>query len=177
MKNKLQLVLLFLITFSLGSCVTFKKSKSKGALSYYESFFINDSTTQFHIKPIEIKEQEETILVDFTFRKSANIGSDVTMNFSVLSKKNIPLQKQIQLLANDSAFQIQNLKLLYKEKKKNQYHYRYNSTIAFENFIYLFKNPNWKMELDKILFAPTKKSEKKLNRINNDLIEFQLEMQ
>jgi len=172
MKTKLLKIILTLIFFSfLSSCITFKRNSTRKSKACYETFFINDSTMQYFIKPLEFKNSSK-INIDFTFRKYNKSFSDVTMNFSCIGfQKNIV--DTIYLMSNTIKYSIPVNKLMFKEMKKNIFTYRYNSITKFEILNDFFSSDNPQIQINENVYLPTKSTIKRKKQIEIQLFNFE----
>jgi len=172
MRNSLRYIVLFLFLTSLTSCITFKRNASKGSNSNYETFYINDSTMQYFIKPIEFINQNQ-VFIDFTFRKTKLTFSDVTMNFTFISQNKRNIEK-LDLICSKIRYSIAIKKMMYKETKNNKFIYRYNTIISFNELNDFLLSAEPIIEIDNEIMKSTKKTIKMLSRIKSDLFEFEL---
>ena len=69
------------------SCIGIKGSGKGGKYVSYETYFINDSTIQYFIKPLKFKNKDFIFEVDFTYREIHNEGDGVTSNFTIIHEK------------------------------------------------------------------------------------------
>lgn len=167
-----KIIFLLLLMFTMVSCITFKRSSTKGSNTYYETFYINDTTLQYFIKPIEFQNSSKFI-ADFTFRKSKQNISDITMNFSCVGKQKMEIDT-VYLISDNRTYSIPINKLLFKELQKNIYTYRYGTTITFNNFNDIFSSVNPKIQVNDNIYLPTKKTYKNINKIKIYLLDFEL---
>ena len=108
---------------------------------------------------------------DFTFKKISNRFSTVTMNFSVISNEDTPLELiQINSTERDS---IRKINLLFKEKKKSKYKYRYTSNISYMSLYDFFSQEHQIINYNNNILLPTVKSKKIINRLYNNLFRFE----
>ena len=84
-----------------------------------------------------------------------------------------PLQG-VKIQANEKEFSVQQPKLLFKEKHKEKYLYRYNSEIDFETLKSIFGAEGSKYLIHHLKFEAGKKTQKIIYRLNSDLINFQI---
>lgn len=175
MNKKLFLAVIPFFVFVQFSCISFKPAKSKGSLSHYQTYFVNDSVVQYFIKPLKFKaENNNELLVDFTFRHSSNTDISVTMNFSLLSDSDAGVLEELDVVMDSDSFEIYKPKLFFREKKKNNFHYRYSSTINLKQFVKFFGANKQTFNIRADRFVPSAKSSKVIQIINNDLVDFQL---
>ncbi len=171
-------VLFFVFIYSLvnvlfSACLPFNKKSSKNAKSYYETFFINDSTFQYFIKPIDFYGSGK-LTVDYSFRKIKRDYSHVTLNFSFISNKKNEITT-LQIVTDSAENSVYDIKLLFKEKQNDNYLYRYTSKINVTSVRKMFNAKECKIFINNIsLLTPTKKSKNKIKYINNNLFGFEL---
>jgi len=170
--NKIVSILLYFLVLIIisTSCIGIKMNASKNSKSYYETFHINDSVMQYFIKPMQFK-GKLNLKADFTFKKISNRFSTVTMNFSVISNEDTPLELiQINSTERDS---IRKINLLFKEKKKSKYKYRYTSNISYMSLYDFFSQEHQIINYNNNILLPTVKSKKIINRLYNNLFRFE----
>lgn len=172
MKLNKTYILFILFTVLFTTCRGFKSKATKGGKGYYTSFFIGQDTTQYFIEPIMFTKKEK-IEVDFTFRKLKNKFSPVTMNFSVFRKDNIQIDS-IYFVANGEKQSLDKKKILFKEKVKKYYKYRYSLQIPYKILEDFFSDENvfFVLEIQHIL--PQKKTKKIIKLLYRDLFNFEL---
>jgi len=173
MKSKKFHFLLLIVFFCSTSCISIRKGSTKGAELDYESFFINDSTTQYFIKPLDFIGDKQ-FSCDFTFRRSGSVNSETTMNFSCFSTFNQPIDT-VYLITSSNRYLIINSKLLYKERIEKSFHYRYSTTISFGQLKEFFQSPQQGVLIDQSYLKMKPATRKKINRIKTNLFEFELE--
>ena len=171
MNKSVSIFLCLLMCSTSISCISFKKNASKKSNSHYETFFINDSTMQYFIKPIDYKGQVD-IQLDFTFRKINTIFSDVKLNFSVFSDTPNPI-KSLNFYPNDS-INISNIELMFKEKRKKKYVYRYTTIVSYLSLKDFFSKKYIEVSYNDNTLTPTKKSKNIIEKLNADLFNFEL---
>lgn len=172
MHNKLKYIILCFFLANLVSCITFKRNSSKSGSTNYETFYINDSTMQYFIKPIEFTNQNH-VIVDFTFRKSKFLISDVTMNFSSISNNENNIE-ELDLFCNNITHLILINKMLYKEKNNNNFIRRYSTVIKYNQLSDFFLSTEMYLKVNNEIFKPSKKARNRINKIKTDLFEFEL---
>ena len=141
-----------------------------GIKSGYESFYINDSTDQYFIKPLDFI-GAVTLEADFTFRKVQNAFSDVVMNFTIVS--DVP-QKPGQLLLQTEAVSasVNSIKSIYSEKKKDDFVYRYTSLINYSVLRDFFLSENPLISYNEQVLFPSNKSARAISSLRSGLFEF-----
>ena len=154
------------------SCIGFKKNASNSSSVYYETFFINDSTLQYFIKPVTFKNKEK-VIVDFTFRKSKESFSNIVMNFSFFSKNKWNID-HIHLWSENGVVEIGEMKVLFKEKKNKEFVYRFSTMVNYEDLKEFFISENHRFIVNETYFYPVKSSNKKIKYLKDDLFEFVL---
>mgnify|MGYP006924391956 CR=1 FL=1 len=157
----------------LTSCAGTKGSGAKNnSMSLYESFFINDSTMQYFIGGLKFKE-EAKISVDFTLRVVNDRPKPVVMNFTILSE--VPLeQTKLQMRVSDQQWSVFDMSIMYREKQKKLYKYRYSSLVEFEKINLFFKAKERSFVLNEKVLTPKKKVVKQMELLGKDLFGFVL---
>lgn len=166
-------IILVFFALNFHSCIGMKKNASKKSKSYYETFYINDSTLQYFIKPIEFK-GNSAISIDFTFRKTNLEFSNVVVNFSIFSEKKLNIT-DFKLIADKKQYHLKQIDLLYKEKKKDKYIYRYTSELEYDKTETFFNSTISTINLTNSHLLPTNKSKKAIKLLKNDFFGFILE--
>lgn len=167
MYNKL---LIFLsVILCLASCVSVKPSTSKGASALFESFFVGEEGTQYFIKPMEFRNNKETLLVDFTFRYRNEVRDSVIVNFSILSEN---LIRNIDLLSiNNQTNNIlsTDINFLNSAVKGRVFTSRFTTKIHLSDLVKLFKSDSWEISVDSTTYKPIKRTKRSINRLNQNL--------
>jgi len=172
MCNNFKFIILCLFIANFISCVTFKRNATKSSNTNYETFYVNDSTMQYFIKPIGFINNNE-VLVDFTFRKTKSEFSEVTMNFSYLSQNKSNIEKLV-LICGNIRYSYPIKKTIYKETKNSKFIYRYNAIINFTDLHDFFLSADHSIEINNEILKPSAKVIKKINIIKANLFEFEL---
>jgi len=170
---KLYIVYLLCIIIIVSGCIGIKHKPTKGSDNDYISFFINDSTTQYFIKPLTFATDDSKIWIDLTFRKSGKILSVFTCNYSIALANQLK-SDNFEIQYNDKSIPFLKKQLLYKEVKKGKYEYRYSSELDAVNVLNLFENKYFSVKIDTLNFVPTRKTKSKMNKIQNNLFGFEI---
>lgn len=159
--------------FNPGGKVNSGRSKSK----LYQSFFVGEEGTQYFIDRIlfENRKSENYLFADFTFRHSNTKRSSVTFNFSLNSKVYVSQMDSLALLADESVFMAENIKIMFTEKQDGRFVSRFTSSISLDHLKQLMKAPEPKIRLfykgsdGSQALEPHPKTFKKIQRLNEDL--------
>lgn len=177
----LYLVLSVLMVFVYTSCGSIRSNVTRSRTNrYYESFYIGAAEIQYFIKPLEFvstQNKDEKLSIDFTLKdiqkKSAN--DSVTINTSIFTKHIHHGIARLHIISNQNSFGTKNSTPLFKEMNDGLFHERYSSKISKAEFLVLFQDLKWIISAtDKngkeYYFSPTRKSQKALNSIHDNLI-------
>ncbi|TAG05083.1 MAG: hypothetical protein EAZ44_03955 [Cytophagia bacterium] len=175
---KKNIITLFLIIFVVSffySCAGGIGMKGqRGGSKIYEMYYIDSVTNQYFIKPLTFKNKIYSVDYDIVFR--IPYKTQATLNFSLFSNENI---NKIDTFYIDNGSgnlkMIQIKKLLYKEKTRRKYHYRYSSQIDNHLLPILFDTKiKFVFNINKIqnVLLPTRKSIKKSVHVKENIIEF-----
>jgi len=168
----LKLSIFLFIGGLITSCIGFKNGASRKGQAHYETFFINDSTIQYFIKPLPF-EGEVAVTADFTFRKMKNNFSQVALNFTIVSAKPETMET-FYLISHEANEKLSEVDLIYKEKIKDHYKYRYTSHISFSAMKNFITEDDTRIKYNNHVLTPTKKSKKAIDLLVADLFEFEL---
>ena len=111
-----------------GGCMLTKTSSVKSKETLYETFYVNDTISQYFIRPLNFKNKltHQSFHIDFVFRVANNNSNDnqtsiVTANFSVLS--NAPVDVNTLQIENAPGFvTTTTCDLLFQEKQNKNFH-------------------------------------------------------
>lgn len=172
MSSRSLLLLMLILSLLFSSCLTLKKRSTKGIEQDYESFFINDSTTQYFIKPLDFN-GNDLFSCDFTFRKSGSAYSEITMNYTCINQDNHQ-PDTIYLVTESHHYLIAHNKLLFKERTEKNFQFRYSTNISFDQLKDFLTAPSPKVLIDRQPYQPRPSTRKKMSRIKTYLLEFEL---
>ena len=139
-KGLVTLGLLLMISTTLSSCLKIHAVKAKRGRNY-ESFLKPGGQMQYFIFPLEFKNKEETVTIDFTLRSEFTSDSLVAVNFSVYTDKEFSSLMQATLHHADGTSELMHIKKLFSEPSGNARHYRFTSNLYFADILPLFSNP------------------------------------
>ena len=125
--------------FVLTQCAS-KTSLIPGAAhgKYIEVFFLSENTNQYYIRPIEWKDGDIKISIDFTVRTSRKAKPNDPVSFSYTIEKNEPFNDELVLyfVLNDTTAVAPSLVESITSEDNNSY-VRYTSQIEYGDFIKL----------------------------------------
>lgn len=171
----------FLLLFFILSCST---------SNLYESFFVGAGENQYFIKPFEMENSDDELLIDFTIRQKQSTEPSTTMNFSLISDIPIVNIDSIQI-AGSKKYTVKEIDRLFFEKQGDSYVVRstcmpdFNAVVDFfrsdDLTITLFyldivkSNKDGSKEIDVIKEFHSNSSDKKLrHKIYDNLIQLLL---
>ncbi|WP_310555644.1 hypothetical protein [Flavobacterium sp.] len=146
-----------------------EKSSSIG--NHYTSFFVNDSTMLYYIKPMRFNSINSYVNVDFTFNKIQNKTKEATMNFSIITPVKISISSIKKIKFNDK--EIQNYKILYNESKNKKSEMRISSSLNTDEFMKLDENSYFEITTTDLvsIHKPSKKTYKILKQVKNLILD------
>lgn len=141
--------------------------KSSSISKNYISYFVNDSTMLYFIKPLKFYSDKSLIKPDFTFNKVKNKTANVTMNFSIITVSKIALNEIKSIKFNNIA--IENYKILFNEFSNNKNEIRITTPLDVNEFVKMDENSFFEIETVNIKSnnKPDKKTFKILRNIKN----------
>ncbi len=163
-----------------GGCMLTKTSSVKSKETLYETFYVNDTISQYFIRPLNFKNKltHQSFHIDFVFRVANNNSNDnqtsiVTANFSVLS--NAPVDVNTLQIENVPGFvTTATCNLLFQEKRNKKFLSRYTAKIQLGELQHLMHDNNWKIKLNNdnsLIFYPVKRTQIAIKDLNNELFE------
>jgi hypothetical protein len=173
MKRAIRLSFICSVAISLFNCSSFKGSAALHAQQYYSTFFVNDSTTQYFIKPVEYTKEKLQVSIDYTFRKVNDGFSEVTTNFTLSDSKLAQLES-LYIKTDTNKIIPGNVNELYRKRTKNIYIYRFTSKIEFKDLQNIFKSSTTNISVNGSKLFPNGKSSKKIANIQSKLFDFEL---
>lgn len=167
-------LLLFALS-ALVACAGFKGNASKYSGAHYAEFFVNDSTSQYFIKPLDFAGTGD-LRIDFTFRKVKQAFPPVVVNLSILTEQPVSV-REILLRAGSATLSPQDMQLLFKEKQKKYYVQRYSLVIPYEELQLFFAAAAPAVLVNEAAYSPTNKSARIMADLNRDFFGFVLSAQ
>ncbi|MFV0541845.1 MAG: hypothetical protein ACK5MZ_11550 [Aestuariibaculum sp.] len=160
------------------SCFSVKPGSTKTAKHLYEEFFVGEEGTQYFIKPLAFKGEDnnEYLEMDFTFRykKVLKDTDSASINISLITQ-NITKTVDSLLIGNGkTTIKIKNLDFLFTDRKKDLFLGRFNSKISLVDLDTLFKNSEWNLTLYNsntsiLKFSSESSTKKNVEKINYEL--------
>ena len=152
---------------SMGNKSSSGGEKSSNIGNYYTSYFVNDSTMLYFIKPMKFTATNSFISSDFTFNKIHNKTQNVTMNFSVITPNKISINSIKKIKFNNK--EIEGYKILFNESNNKKSEIRFSSSLITEDFTKLDENAYFEITTIDLqsVNKPTKKTSKVLKDIKN----------
>ena len=157
---------------SLVSCGGFKGNAKRHSSAHYAVFFVDDSTSQYFIKPLTFQ-AAGTIAADVTFRKVHHTFSPVVLNFSLVTTEPREL-RSIGLRADTEDISPTELQRMFREKQKQKYIQRYSLRLSYAELKRFFGAGALQILIDEVPFAPTRKSATTMQRLHRDFFGFVL---
>ena len=172
--KKLNNIIIISFAFLFFSCGIKPKSNSNSQLNgvsgdFYTSFYKEDGSTIYFIRPLEFLSDNEKLIADFTFLKKNDTIEDVTINFSILSTNKIASSNLNEIKINELL--IKDYKILYNEPKSSKLNeIRISLVYPKDEFIKNYKDLKFKIEENHTIkeYLPRKKTLK--NLLNTGLL-------
>lgn len=169
-------LLLIMSSLTITSCFSVKPSSTKSAKNYFESFFVGDEGTQYFLKPLEFnsKGSKGELNIDFTFRYKNQVKDSVIVNYSITGENMIKALNEAYFQNSNASFHLNNIELLFNEKKDDKFMSRFTSKCSMADLIQLFQDENITMTLtdennQSYIFSPSKSTKKAIKSINDNL--------
>lgn len=170
-QKSIKLLFAFILTSILISCVPLKQSPKSLVSEQTNSiidFFVNDTVTQYYIKPIEFlsKEPGVVLIADFTLR-SGNFSEDVDVKFTLISRENFNFHEFGSFFFGN--IELLNSQVMFKENNKKIHKLRISGTLSKDKLAKLDFESSWltHYKINEIKFIPTRKAKKVLSNINS----------
>lgn len=156
---------------SMGNKSSSGGDKSSNIGNYYTSYFVNDSTMLYFIKPMKFMAPNSSISSDFTFNKIHNKTQNVTMNFSVITPNKISINSIKKIKFNNK--EVEGYKILFNESNNKKSEIRFSAPLKTEDFIKLDENSYFEISTIDLqsINKPTKKTSKVLKNIKNLILD------
>ncbi len=173
MKNHFGLFSCVCLILLLSACASFKKNATWSSAKDWEVFYVSPSINQYFFKPLSYEATTSTLLADFTFRDTSQIA---TVNFSIYSPSLLNTDKLAATIqvAPQERINLSNPHLLFKEKVKKEYHFRYTATIPTQQIHHIFTDTQHHWEVDvagkKTTYQSNKKTQKSISEIYSNII-------
>jgi hypothetical protein len=150
---------------SVGATSQSGSNQGMSSGSFYTSFFLNDSTTTYFVKPILFKASKSELMVDYTLKKVHGKLVDVVMNFSVISTEKIPSKEITDISFN--GISLENFKVMFNEPSRKKHEIRFTSVLPQSNLVQMKFPVTFAFEISgkQLLFQPTKKTHKILKDV------------
>lgn len=172
---KLEYLFISILSLLLSGCLSIKPSSSKSGKNYFETFFVGSEGTQYFINPLKFinKSNNEVISLDITFRyrDEIKIKDSAVINFSIESMSIFKAMENIKLSGKDIQINSKEVKLLFNEKKKNNFISRFSTKLSLIDIKRLFSGNNWEVNISDgkqiSVFSPTKNSIRAFSIVND----------
>lgn len=150
---------------SVGATSKSGSGQGMSVRNFYTSFFLNDSTTTYFVKPVLFKASKSDLLVDYTLKKVHGKLVHLVMNFSIISSEKIPAKEISEIKFNGVS--LDNFKLMFNEPARKKHEIRFTSVLPYSNLVDM-KFPisfNFEISGKQVVFQPTKKTQKILKDV------------
>lgn len=166
--NRILGISLLLLVFSCGVGPKANSNSQLNGVSkkFYTSFYKEEGSTIYYIKPIDFYADKEKLVTDVTFQQNADSVENVIMNFSVFSKQKVSNLDVKSLKICDKI--IENYKILYNEPKSSKlFEMRFSVNYPSDEFTKNYANLNFVIESESASkkYIPNKKTTKILPNI------------
>lgn len=166
--TSLVLVTVTALSVALSSCGGVKPTASGSGKNLYESFYAGDGSIRYFIKPLELKSEDETMLIDFNVVSSEN--DTAAAIFSILSEG--PLKNIERIAFENNTFQkeFNDVEKMFIELEKRHYESRYSAAIPNKDLKAIFADHNWTVKVtasnQTMTFTTKRKAQKKIVTLN-----------
>ncbi|MGY6561701.1 MAG: hypothetical protein ACXITV_06310 [Luteibaculaceae bacterium] len=157
--------LLFFLTFFLSYT-----AQSQSSSKHFETFFMGEENIKYFIKPLDFKHKRSKINLDIAFTYGKNTLQDsTTCNYSIVTPQIQVEEKFITLQNTKNAFATKSASLLFKERSGKQVKHRVTSKLENDAVVQLFNDFNISVVHQGVVYQPTRKTRKRINRLQRDL--------
>jgi hypothetical protein len=163
-------IFLSIIIFFTG-CLSIKPGGVKSGKNLFETFYVGEDGTQYFIKPLGFSnvDQEEELFVDFTFRYKNEVRDSVIGNFTLQSSEILKNIDSISFSNAKTKILSNKVRLLFNERKKDDFNSRFTTKVLLSEFITLFDNNEWAIIVYKnnssSTFLPTRKTKQAIEKL------------
>ena len=154
----------------LSGCMGIKPGATKSGSTLYETFYVGDEGTQYFIKPLRFAgNNNDELLMDFTFRYKDSVKDSVTCNFSIVSDEKTKKVEDVSFTAEDRNVKCEFIALLFFDKKGNKFISRFSGRLLFADFNRLFHTGNFTVEADHVTYTIPPKTQKSVKELQKKI--------
>jgi len=158
---KKYLFILIIVAMTSSGCVGVKPRAANSTAKLYETFFVGSEGIQYFIKPLSfVGNNNDELLIDFTFRYKDQMKDSVACNFSIISNEKLKKIDKLLLATGDISVECKNITLLFNDKKGDQFLSRFSGQLLFTDFNKLFNAGNFTVEADREIYTLSSKTQK-----------------
>lgn len=166
-------LIIALVLFVAG-CFSVKPGSVKSGKNLFETFYVGEEGTQYFIKPLEFRNaQNESFIMDITFRYKDELKGSAVLNFSVVNNELLKNIDNIEIISADNRIARNSPKHIYSEKNKEFFTSRFTSTFLLKDVVSLFKQSEWiitvRAEGSNFRYAPTKETAKAISKLDSEV--------
>ena len=164
------IILILTMTF-LAGCFSVKPGAIKSGKNLYESFYVGDQGTQYFIKPLKFENDKNgyVFLVDFTFQYKDDLSEIVTVNFSLISDTKPDQPDSLIIKSKGNRIAGRDIKSLYRQKKSQDFVFRYTTEAKLENLHKLMESNQWQVKIynarQNLKYSPKRKTQKNIEKL------------
>lgn len=137
---------------------------------YFTSFLAKDGLMLYFIKPIELKSNEKSIWLDFTFRKQNEKAKDtVNIGISLISKEKIDSKSIVGLFVDNQ--EVKGFDIVFNEPSKKVYELRILTKTSYSLFKKYSDSTTLKIKYINAeeLFLQTNRTKKVINILGREI--------
>ena len=170
MTYKKNIFILTIATVIFSGCMGIKPGATNSVLKLYETFFVGSEGTQYFIKPLSFAgNNNDELLIDFTFRYKNQVKDSVICNFSIISAEKLKEVDEVLLATEDISVKCENITLLFNDKKGDLFLSRFSGRLLFADFNKLFNAGNFTVEADHAVYTLSAKTQKPVEELRKKL--------
>ena len=173
--NNLKTFIVLIFAFTIYGCVSIKPASVKSGKNLFETFYVGEDGTQYFIKPLNFlnSQNKEELRADFTFRYKNEVKDSVTINFSLLSPKNLKNIDSLVFSNTNHKIVSTNVELLFNEKASKLFKSRFSTKVSLLDFNQMFENNDWKIITHKFedhsTYTSDKRTKKAIKKLRDEI--------
>jgi hypothetical protein len=159
------------IVLSLTACMGVRPAGQKAGKKLYETFYVGEEGTQYFIKSMTFNDiRNGEMELDITFRGNKQKADSAILNISVFGDEVLKAADSLQIANSTSTLVVRELKYMFADRKKDEYHSRFSTKVSLAELSKLFENESWSITLchDNVKneYLAKSNTKKKINKIN-----------
>ena len=159
----------------LSGCSSMKKGRGLNNSKLVKTFYVGDEGIQYFFKPLEFKDDNGRLEMDFTFRHRKELVDSATVNLTIYDETVYKELSSIILNNNEHSHEISGIDLMYNEASSSEFISRFSIKIPLDFLKLLFDDNQWQVKVNAKdisevrVYLPSNKTAKSIDIINRSV--------